>query len=871
MMPGLTLFDVRKEIEKRGLREPSGDNLESAPMIPDLRAIREEIARRGLQKQDPNKKPFSIGQRIGQFAHGAAHAGESLYDLARKGVGYLALSPEMVESPSAEGLITNPISKLAGRELMPGPEDTTGKVVHMAGQFALPLPGSGYAKGAQQGLKGLSKVAARETGLGAAVGAAGHGLEEMGLDPLSAGLGAGIGVPTALSLGRVAKAGLGTALRPTANVIPGLRSRVGEAEAARFLQQQAGQENIPQVLKNIEEYAPGIEGYAPPTADIAQNTGLSQYHRAISGTSPKLGEKQAENAKLLNEQVESLKPEGHDIASAVEHARGVKSNLTGKTLEARERFAAEGQPSELGSDIRQQLSEKTKTVRRKAREEAGPLFEKAHEETPGFTARNAADYIEEEYKTWAGSDIGEDLKKAWNLIHPAEEIKKVPKKGKRSAKSEKGIVSLSEMEHAFKGDYLDKALEKMHLTPSSQRLSTARKVIAARLQAIPKQERERRRVLGGVLENIDQDFEKYPAFKKARATYKEIMRPANVIEEHPVLGTFLEENPGFIQYERVDSNQIPTRVISGARAENASKALWEEVKDSPELKDKIKSYINSLFMNDVVDEVGKIDRSKLKAFKNKYPGTVNIYPELETFLKNDSNAQAFSNRLTRQNDNFVNKYNKEAADILLGSDSDKIMGRILSGKNAEGKMGEVLDLASTDKSGDSLQGLRASGAKHIKNSLTENMTHFRLNNYLKKNRAALSKLYTPEQMMVLDRVNDALKAKDIVGRQGTGYNSSTFEKMVNAAKSVAGKTLSNFLGIKWEGVFDLLSHLNEKNLILEKAMLDPKVAKKLLEMKVSDRASLMKTLQELKKLPKTIARTSVRAGAGAKEPSKEGE
>ena len=111
-----------------------------------------------------------------------------------------------------------------------------------------------------------------------------------------------------------------------------------------------------------------------------------------------------------------------------------------------------------------------------------------------------------------------------------------------------------------------------------------------------------------------------------------------------------------------------------------------------------------------------------------------------------------------------------------------------------------------------------------------------MNSYLEKNRKALSKIFNSDQIEVLEKSKDMLKKQAVMERAGKGTNSdSTPKLMENLAEKSGSKASTALFGVGGsfvvKGALDYVKNIGESGKIkyLEKALLDPKMAKFLLK------------------------------------------
>lgn len=149
-----------------------------------LREIDSQLQSTQQSSEIPEADEYTLGQRLLQPIRGAAHLASQTFEGMQKlnevgafqdAANILAeeeaknpnidINPKKIRStPQLSKSLVAPIEKLAGRSLDPSPEDTLGQVLHTTGEFMLPIPGTGAAKAGNLGIKGISKVLAKDAG-----------------------------------------------------------------------------------------------------------------------------------------------------------------------------------------------------------------------------------------------------------------------------------------------------------------------------------------------------------------------------------------------------------------------------------------------------------------------------------------------------------------------------------------------------------------------------------------------------------------------------------------------------------------------------------------------------------------------------------
>jgi hypothetical protein len=731
------------------------------------------------------------------------------------------------------------VDELAGHDTTP---TTTGdKYKEKVGEFAS-IPA---------GLKAVPAIAAVSTGL-----------RELGLDESYSDLIAAIGAPNAKALAKLP----GKVLKKLGDYIATIGSKeyreAGNVEkAAKFLQEKVGDANIPKVVENIENYetpfkgnpAEGEAAYKPLTADIADDVGISQYHRAKAENIPEIGRRRQTNAEVLQREIDNIASKEASPQVSQEFAAAEKSAYEAG-LEAEEiaaRQAAEGTAKEFnktakiddaGRTTQDYLVDRFSGIQKEAQNKASPLYKAAESKNLDNELPNTFKYINEEMK---------DLPRTSDTSRNLAKVKKWLEESKTEASNKQKLIAETKSRYKDDPNMLSIALKELegvpHGTYSVKKLDKAKQAISEMLEEIPLSERNKRRPLVRLLENLEKDMESIPEIFEARKVYQEVMKPANVITENPVLGKLIHQENGYTKPFTVTHAEIPKRIISGSRSIEGAKALMSEAaglgtKEHKQMLNTIKSYINSEILSTFVETSGKINPDKFNTWSKSNPGAFILYPELKTKLKNLKNAQTHVDRVITQNKELLSNFYKESMDKILGPkfggiNPDRIAGRILDSTNSEVVMSEAMDLLSKDKTGNASEGLRRGLVNHLKSKFkSDKFTFATLNDYLTKNKKALSQAFTPEQMEVLEKSKDVLKDIAKMEGAGKGTNSDTIPKLFeNIAEKSGGKASEALFGFtmpSWVGsVLGSIEKIKDigKLKYLEQALLEPDYAKFLLQ------------------------------------------
>lgn len=835
-----------------------------------------------LEKID--NKELSLKDRALQFARGGVKTYGGLMDLAKSSIPNSlienqnfdvlsggTLSPQQMEElkldPGQQRQLTgsisenavNEINDIAGKDLTP--TDTSGKFIEKLGEFtSLPVPG------AAQTLK-----------WGAPIAAASTGLRELGLDESWSDLIAAVGVPNIKALSQFP----GNVIKRLGDYIGHLskdyRQAGGVEKAADFLQKKVGEVNVPEVVKNIENFetpfkgdiAKGEAAYRPVTADIADNVGLSQYHRAKAENIPTIGERRKTNAEVLQREIDNLASKNASPQVSQEFVKAEReayqAGLTAEEMAARQNlgdvvndFTGSSTANNTGMQTHEYLENHVKNIKDTAQESAAPFYKAASTKSLEGRPQTAFDAIEEQLKKYSNTDpANRDARRAKIAIEHSggedfSKHKQLIKDIKKKYKNDPGMI-----ETAIKA-----AGDVPRGTYTGESLDTAKKTLNRIYNEIPPNETERRAAFKKIMGSLDKDMESIPEIFEARKVYREIMQPANIITENPILGKLIKRGDGFTHQFTVTHAEIPQRIINGNKSIEAAEVLMHEISGAgkAEHKDLIntfKSYINSEILSEFVEKTGKINPNKFKTWSKSNPGAFILYPELKNKLKNLENAQTHVNRVIKKNEELISNFYKETINKFLGDkfkgvNPDRIAGRILDSSNSEGVMAEAVELLSKDKTGNGLEGLKRGIINNLNSKFkSDNLTFATLNDYLNKNKKALGKIFTKEQIQVLENSKDLLKQRSVVmgaGRETGGSNSIPIlmENLAEVSGEKASKALFGLGNSSWAGkALGAIKNVGEAGKLdyIEKALLNPKMAKFLLQKDVKTKKNFFESIK----------------------------
>lgn len=261
---------------------------------------------------------------------------------------------------------------------------------------------------------------------------------------------------------------------------------------------------------------------------------------------------------------------------------------------------------------------------------------------------------------------------------------------------------------------------------------------------------------------------------------------------------------------------------------------------------------------------GTIDPRKMEAWQRRFEGPMRAFPELGQRFENAAAATRSIGEAAAARREAIADRNASALGKVMnantGEDVTKTVGSILAGKNAAEGMAQLAQAAS--KSAEAAQGLRQAVADHIAGKLVSNteagtsgtnlIKADQFHTFLKNNRTALAKVFTPEEMDTLDRISADLKranrsntavklpagsntAQDTHGVRANSPNDTVLDRMLSEAGAAAAGTavghapggFLGFMGAKVANAFRAAGLKKVDDLITE-AMLNPELARDLL-------------------------------------------
>jgi len=302
-------------------------------------------------------------------------------------------------------------------DLEPNPTTEGQRIASHATEFAAAslIPLGLAAKQGNLALKGLGL--AKQAGVGAGIGATSGVMQEMGVDPLVADLGASIAVPSALNRGK----------NIFSNFTQKGRDNIVKDEAANILRKDIGEGNIPDVVGKLDYNSP--IGVRPTTVELAENSGLSHRARTESPSLPDMHQRNALNDSIMREKIADIAP-----------SSGLNDEIIGETIR-----------NNLYANL-----EKAKKVRS---DTTKPLYDKVESLTDKITLPKTKEYLQNEAR-YAEGDIKNNIKYIIDTLGKDAEILPVQAVNKRKAitdrlsevKGESSRRILKNVEESILGD-----------------------------------------------------------------------------------------------------------------------------------------------------------------------------------------------------------------------------------------------------------------------------------------------------------------------------------------------------------------------------------------------------------------------------------
>lgn len=542
----------------------------------DLELIGKSLASGALSIAD-------LPQNLASLVEAAANPNYGLFGIGRKAINDLRGKPtkdlpssDYISSiPSVSGKIKEGLKNYAGIDLTPRPNTANQRRLSGASEFAGSLLGGGvlgkFAKGVGAvktakflGAPKTTTEMAKLGALGAGIGGTSAELQELGYEPLTSDIASTLAVPAGV-------AGIGAIGKGTKNLLsrfsPPNRSVAKQnklnTNVRNILREKIGEKELPQVLERLE--MPSPFGINPTTAELAQNTGLSQLHRATAPTIPAIAEKEALNNSIIRNQLERIAPIGLD-------------------------------PEYTGEKIRNNLFQKLQENKKNRAEITKPLYDKLYALEQGVPLENINNFIAAESKFAKGTKKGV-LNKIQSLIQSNQQsqnpLKDFEKNygylGKPAQQELKEQLATKPLPAEIK-----EALEEIGIMTSKAKLAEQSSIS---------------NLLMNAKNAIQKDLSTFPEEQIARDAYSKLSVPVSSIEQQPFLKRIVKKDE-FNKEFLLAPEKIPTMILS--QSPRSVRALISQVGNNKKTMDIIKgSMIDDLLNKTELSSISASGQSNL--------------------------------------------------------------------------------------------------------------------------------------------------------------------------------------------------------------------------------------------------------------------
>jgi len=793
----LSLID--EELKRRGIAV-AADN-------PRVNLIDEELKTRGVDVNKTSAAP-SMSRLIGeQLTQGTLSLADLMNALGRSHPATMTMPEE--ELSAIQGIQKTPSAAFEqyGPDINTQPLNTPGK--RIAGHALRAIP-----SGVLAGVPGVL--------MGAGAGAASGLMQEAGMNPLLAEVAS---IPFAAGASRIP----GMLAAKSISPLSGAERKVG-----RILEKFAGEENIPQVLKNIENAPLYKTGYVPSTSEIAENPGLASLARAqyeVPGSG--LPQHAAEQAGKIEASLKDLSK--GNISDTQEHVAKNLNKLNTRTNQALESIAKQATGEESGEAIQQSLLKELSGRKSVRSSETKPLYEKLYEIQTGIPTPNANSFLSKELKTAKGNQR-KALEEAEKLIQP--------NKGEGLELSQSFLNAHPEF--AFKNNASPAELKEA-LTEISERITAANRIghtqTAARLRGLKK--------------NLLEDLNQVPEEMAARTKYAELSEPVNAIQKHPVMGKIVKKEPTEYMSKKLimSESRVPEQFLKKSEGSiDDAKAFLKEVGHDKEMLEVVKNDLNRRASLSILNkETGRVEPRKVESFINNHPAIAVLYPELATIkLKNIQNAQSMANRYFRDAEKIASTLRKDELGKYVPGPAQGLAPKIYNAKSQE-NISYLLKSIGDDIP--AKEGLREMTIDHMLKSISNAgaegkgsvLSHAKMNRFMTMHRKSLKPLFEPEQLALVDEVSNILKGQNYYKTSGASMGSPTAARKIIDEEIGKGITIGPEKFKKFINFFHNMGAEKTKD-ILHKSLIDSKIAKKILEGNFKGQSGFEKYLQDVSRM-----------------------
>lgn len=767
----------------------------------------------GIQSPEERSNARFIGE---QLAQGTISLADLAHQLAQYNTANMTMPNEQIEEIRGQQVSPSRALKEYGDvNIEKEPLDTATRRVLGHGLRSLPA-----------GLLG---------GLGGAAMAGGAGLtsgvmQEAGMPALAADL---LTIPLAAGASRA-----GSMLSRT----PGAALSSAERKAGRVLERFVGEENIPQVLKNIEAAPTYKTGYQPMTAEIAESPGLASLHRAQYEI-PRSGLPQhaGEQTDKLRTALQEASP-----GNIVDTQEAVANRLNQLNRNAEQSVKAIGHHAtgaESGVAIRKGIESELKPRVEYRKSETKPLYEKLKKIEKGYSTPNAAKFLKEEGKYAKGEQL-DAVKDAADLLVPNKKESGLILPTQISASTLRKNPDLSSK---FGSQNLSVPMElKSAASAAGQKIKVAKRAGAD----------DTARIWTGFKKNLKKDLEQVPEYEAATSRYKELSPPVVAIKKNKVMGKIIKKEPSEPSQYVLTESRVPEQFLG--RSEGAiddARAFMKEVGHDKEMMKTVHHDLNRRAVEAITNKkTGKVEPHKIEAFKQAHPGVDVLYPDLfNSKLKNSANAQMMTNRYMRDAEKIESTLKKNELGRYVPGSTQGLANKIYTANNSERN---VIDLLSSIGPNEAAkEGLRELTINHMMKNISNAgaegkgsvLSHAKMDRFMRQHKKALQPLLTPEQIGLTGEVSHILKGQNYAKTKGASFGSPTEARGI--IREEIGKGIS--LGPqKYQWLFKWFhNHSSEAALdMINKSLISPKITERILKGNFKGQTEFEKYLNDIGKL-----------------------
>lgn len=292
----------------------------------------------------------------------------------------------------------------------------------------------------------------------------------------------------------------------------------------------------------------------------------------------------------------------------------------------------------------------------------------------------------------------------------------------------------------------------------------------------------------------------YKAARQATFERKQIFRAGPV-------GQVLASGPNGAPFRVTDSNVAKTLLATPEAIDAALKAGANR----PELAETLKDYLAYDLRQKALGEDGTLNSAKFERWMEnpKNSAALDKFPELQALFENAGAAQSTVEKVMAAHKAALDSFQNTAAKVFLkNEDPLAAVGKALTatGPGSASTMADLVKLASADKTGAALGGLKKAVVDYVLNKFTSNVeggdTGVNLlkadgyQNFVKNHGAALRQLFGDEGLANfkavaedLKRTNRSIQGSNLRTGSDTAQNMAAAEK-ARSAPSVLGKIIT---------------------------------------------------------------------------------